>query len=164
MDQPIRASRIIVALVALAAVGCGGPAASKAAPAFQVEAIDPPLKKVDSSDLKGKVVVIDFWATWCPPCRESMPELDKLYKKYSKEGVEFVAVSAEDLADIRAFKPKSGVSYPLYRDPEGKMQSAFKVTSIPRMVILDKNHNVVFDEEGAPMDVARIEQTIDSHK
>jgi thiol-disulfide isomerase/thioredoxin len=148
----------------LAAVGCGSSTAAKSAPSFEVESIEPPLKKVASADLKGKVVVIDFWATWCPPCRESMPTLDKLYKKYGKEGVQFVAVSAEDLADLRAFKPKSGVSYPLYRDPEGKMQSAFKVASIPRLVILDKNHNIVFDEEGAPMDVARIEQTLDSHK
>ena len=163
MDQPIRASGIVVvALLVLA--GCRSADPAKIAGEFTVETVSAPLKKVSLKSLRGKVVLIDFWATWCPPCRESMPQVDKLYAKYRDQGVEFLAISNEKLSDLRTFQPKSGVSYPLYCDTDDQAMSAFKVESIPRLVIVNKQGEIVFDEEGAPLDIERIEQVLDRHR
>jgi len=71
----------------------GGPA-----PQFQVTTLDG--RTITSDQLRGKVVLIHFWATWCPPCREEMPALDRFYRQHRAEGLEVIAVSVEDAADI----------------------------------------------------------------
>ena len=76
------------ALLALA-VGCGSSESGKAAPDFTVERAEIPVTKAKLSDFKGKVVVIDFWASWCDPCKSTMPALERVYQKYKGKGVEF---------------------------------------------------------------------------
>lgn len=159
MAKPVHPARFVALL--LLAAGCARPPAAKPVSDFTVDTVAPPLKSVSLKDLRGKPVVLDFWATWCPPCRETMPALDKLYRKYQPNGVEFLAISGEDLADLRAFLPKAGVSYPLYVDTKGQANEALKVESIPRLVILDKEGRVIFDETGAPLDVERITAVLD---
>lgn len=65
------------------------------------------------SQYKGKIIVLNFWATWCPPCREEMPELAALYKKYQARNVVVVGIAAEELATMRQYAINSPVSYPI---------------------------------------------------
>lgn len=160
MDKSIHPARLVVLGLVLVA-GCARPGPQKAVADFTVDSVMPPIKSVSLKSLRGRPVVLDFWATWCPPCRETMPQLDKLYRKYQAKGVEFLAISGEDLADVRAFVPKAGVSYPLYVDTKGEANKALDVESIPRLVILNGQGAVIFDETGAPLDVDRISAVLE---
>jgi len=159
MAKSIHPARFVALLVLVG--GCARSAPPPPVADFTVDTVAPPLKSVSLKSLRGKPVVLDFWATWCPPCRETMPQLDKLYRKYQPKGVEFLAISGEDLVDLRSFLPKSGVSYPLYVDTKGEANQSLKVESIPRLVILDQEGRVILDETGAPLDVDRISSVLD---
>jgi len=67
---------------------------------------------LDFNQYKGKIIVLNFWASWCPPCREEMPELDALYKKYQPQQVAVIGIAAEELATMRKFVLNTPVSYP----------------------------------------------------
>ena len=91
-------------------------------------------------DLRGKVVLVNFWATWCPPCRKEMPDLDGLYKKFKDQGLVILAIDDEDIAKIKPFLAERPVSYPILLDPGRKVNELFRVDGIPK--------NFVFDREG----------------
>ncbi|TYA52521.1 TlpA family protein disulfide reductase [Formosa maritima] len=99
------------------------------------------------NEVKRKVVVINFWATWCPPCIAEMPSLDALYKSY-KEDVVFLFVSNENLETISNFISKNSYSFHVYR-PKTAYPEPFDASAIPRTYILDKKGNIVIDKTGA---------------
>jgi cytochrome c biogenesis protein CcmG/thiol:disulfide interchange protein DsbE len=109
-----------------------------------------PLKKgatpVSLSSLKGKVVLLDFWATWCGPCRESIPEIERIYKKYHGRGLEVVGISVDEVANadkIPGVVKELGMTYPvvLYTDiPD--VRTKYEFSSIPQMYIIDKKGNI----------------------
>ena len=96
---------------------------------------------------KGKVVFINFWATWCPPCIAEMPSIDALYKDYNDKIV-FLLVSDEPKEVIKAFNDKNNFSFNFYNSVS-PAPSSFKTRSIPRTFIVDKSGNIVMDKGGA---------------
>jgi cytochrome c biogenesis protein CcmG, thiol:disulfide interchange protein DsbE len=86
-------------------------------------------------DRDGRIIVIDFWATWCPPCKAAMPHLDELYKKYSKDVV-VIGISDEEDAKVKAFIKAAKHSYPQAVDPTGAVKNALGVEGIPHVVVL----------------------------
>jgi len=68
-------------------------------------------------ELRGKVVLVNFWATWCPPCRKEMPDLDALYRRFEKQGFVILAISDEETAKVTPFLAAHGVAYPILLDP-----------------------------------------------
>ena len=88
--------------------------------------------------LKGRVVLLNFWATWCPPCRKEMPDLEKLYRRYQDKGLTVVAVSDEDRATVEQFLAKSPYSFPVALDPGKKVNTAFSVDGIPKSFVFDR--------------------------
>ncbi|GAC1376751.1 MAG: hypothetical protein NVSMB47_22090 [Polyangiales bacterium] len=127
----------------------GHPMVGKAAPTFALPVlpgtvvpktdgtVTPP---IDLAALKGKVVVLDFWAPWCAPCRAEMPELDKVATKLSAEGVAFVGVMVDgDPDDARDFVRGQHIGYPQARDEAGTAASAYKVQTLPSLVVVDRN-------------------------
>jgi peroxiredoxin len=90
-------------------------------------------------DLKGKVVVLDFWGTWCPPCVESVPELRNLHKRYSKEpSFVLIGISSDsDEEEWREFTEKNKMVWPQYRDKDRKVQRAFGVRAFPTYIVID---------------------------
>lgn len=96
---------------------------------------------------KGKVVLVNFWATWCPPCIAEMPSMELLYEDY-KNDMEFVFVSNEDFSVIHKFMAKNDYSFKVY-NPLTKYPEGFNVSSIPRTFLIDKEGNVVIDKTGA---------------
>jgi thiol-disulfide isomerase/thioredoxin len=101
----------------------------------------------DFNEAKGKVVVINFWATWCPPCIAEMPSLEALYDSY-KDDVVFLFVSNEDTITISKFMAKNNYSFQYY-SPKTSNPKQFDVSGIPRTFILDKEGQIVVDKTGA---------------
>lgn len=103
----------------------------------------------DFNQVKGKVVVINFWATWCPPCIAEMESLEKLYKKFSDEDdVVFLFVTTDFFSEISKFKEKHNYTFPAYRQLNQE-HPFFNVPTIPRTFIIDKEGNVAVDKDGA---------------
>jgi len=101
-------------------------------------------------DLKGKVVVLDFWGTWCPPCVESVPELRNLHKKYSKEkSFVLIGISSDrDEQTWQEFTDKNRMIWPQYRDEDRKIQNAFHIRAYPTYVVIDHEGIVRFQSSG----------------
>lgn len=93
------------------------------------------------SDLKGKVVVLNFWATWCPPCREEIPSMMKLNSAMAGKPFQMVAISIDEggVPAIESFFKQSGFSLPVYIDPDGKAAKTYGITGVPETFIIDKN-------------------------
>ena len=89
--------------------------------------------------LEGKVVLVNFWATWCPPCRKEMPDLESLYKQFQKQGLVILAISDEDASKVKSFIAEQGVSYPVLLDPGRKVNTLFHVMGIPKTFIYDRS-------------------------
>lgn len=115
------------------------------APGFTVYDADG--NAVSLSSFFGKPIVINFWASWCGPCKSEMPSFEEVYKQYGNE-VEFLMVnlttsSYETLAGAKAYIASQGFTFPVYYDKNGKAASAYSTYSIPVTVFIDKNGNVV---------------------
>jgi peroxiredoxin len=93
--------------------------------------------------LQGKVVLVNFWATWCPPCRKEMPDLEALYKRFQDAGLIVLAISDEDVGTVRPFVAKAGVTYPVLLDPGRKVNKLFHVEGIPKSFVYDRNGKLV---------------------
>jgi peroxiredoxin len=112
----------------------------KAAPDFTLKTIDG--KEIKLSDQKGDVVVVDFWATWCPPCRESLPHLQKVSadKELAGKGLKVFAVDAqEELNAIQTFLTKNKLTFTVPMDTDGSAMKAYGVQGIPTTVIIGRD-------------------------
>lgn len=95
--------------------------------------------KLSLSDLKGRVVYVDFWASWCGPCRKSFPALDQLRAELSAQGFEVYAINLDEkVADTEAFLKKFPVKFPLLHDAAGKTAEQFGVMGMPTAYLLDQ--------------------------
>ena len=93
-----------------------------------------------SADLRGSPVVVNFWASWCAPCREEAPTLEATYKQYQGQGVRFVGIDYEDIdTDAANFVSEFGITYPSVRDPGGTLATAFGVRGVPETFFIDPN-------------------------
>ena len=93
--------------------------------------------------LRGKVVLVNFWATWCPPCRKEMPDLDALYKKFRDKGLVILAISDEDAAKVDPFIAEHKYAYPILLDPGDKVTKQMAVEGIPKSFVYDREGKLV---------------------
>ena len=93
--------------------------------------------------LRGKVVLVNFWATWCPPCRKEIPTLDALYNRFKDQGFVVLAISAEEASKVKPFIAEEKVSYPVLLDPGGKVNKLFEVEGIPKSFVYDRDGKLV---------------------
>jgi thiol-disulfide isomerase/thioredoxin len=163
-----RVGQFLALLVVCGILGCGdrsaGPDAAPQgalAPDVVVERMGQPMQRVRLSDLRGKVVVLDFWATWCGPCRQTMPKIDTLHQSYADQGVEVIAVSNEDHPTVQKFAETSLFKYPKYIDSDGSAFEAFGVQTIPRLVIIDRAGRIVFDHEGVHIEMSTLRRIVE---
>jgi peroxiredoxin len=89
--------------------------------------------------LAGKIVVVNFWATWCPPCRKEMPDLDAIYKDFRSKGLVILAIGDEDRAKVVSFLAEHKVSYPVLLDPGRRVNDRFVVRGIPKTFVYDRS-------------------------
>jgi thiol-disulfide isomerase/thioredoxin len=99
--------------------------------------------------LKGKVVLLDFWATWCGPCRRTIPALDALHKKYQGKGLEVIGISSESLEELKAFQSQSKQGYSLFNDIGQVTTRRYQAYAYPTVVLLDRKGVVQRVEVGA---------------
>jgi thiol-disulfide isomerase/thioredoxin len=100
-------------------------------------------KTVRLSDYKGKVVLLEFWATWCPPCRASVPGLEKLHKAYKDKGLVLLAVSMDEGGwdEVQSYVKESGITYTVLKGTED-VATKYQVRSIPMMLVLNKEGKI----------------------
>ena len=126
-----------------AAIQAGGPMPSVAAPQLgdaQTLAFD---------TLRGNVVYVDFWASWCVPCRQSMPALDSLYKRYRERGFRVVGVNKDVAkADAERFLQRVAVTFPLVADSNDAVAKAFDVQAMPSGYLVDRKGTVRYVHHG----------------
>jgi len=89
-------------------------------------------------ELRGKVVLVNFWATWCPPCRKEMPDLDALYQRFAPKGLVILAISDEDAAKVQPFIAEHHITYPILLDPGRKVNEMFRVEGIPKSFVYNR--------------------------
>jgi len=121
---------------------------AKDAPDFKLTSLDG--KEVSFSDYKGKVVLVNFWATWCPPCLAEMPDLNKLYTDYKGKGLQILGLTISSRAkDIPKKVKQSGVTYPILLDAEPVAAKFGGFGAIPQTFIIDKKGKIVHSITGA---------------
>ena len=113
----------------------------RAAPDFEMETFDGETLRL--SELEGKVVVLNFWASWCPPCRWEMPFFETMWNEYRDRGVVFVGVAmADTLEDAHGFAQEAGVTYPIGLDQTNEIVRAYEVRSLPTTFFIDKEGQI----------------------
>ncbi len=88
--------------------------------------------------LRGKVVLVNFWATWCPPCRKEMPDMETLYRRFGPRGLVILAISDEDAAKVQPFIAAQKYTYPILLDPGRKVNELFGVQGIPKTFVYNR--------------------------
>jgi len=94
-------------------------------------------------DLRGPIVLVNFWATWCPPCRKEMPDLQSLYAQFKNQGVVVLSISDEESAKVSPFVAERDITYPVLLDPGRKVNEEFKVEGIPKSFVYDRDGKLV---------------------
>jgi len=101
------------------------------------------------SDYKGKVIYLDFWASWCIPCRKSFPWMNNLQKRYGNKGFKVIAVNLDQEQDkAKAFLDKIPANFTVAYDPEGVSATAFKVKGMPSSYLIDRTGKITFSHIG----------------
>lgn len=135
------AAAALVSLL-LVASAFAAPRLGQPAPPFKMFAVNGQPVSIDG--MKGSVVILDFFATWCPPCRESIPYLVELNRKYGKQGLQIVGMSVDEGGErtVKAFIQERKINYPVVMAGM-KLQQDYGLRSIPVMYVIDRNGNVV---------------------
>ena len=149
----------IVLIIVLALVGATGVAAGAEDPAAQLELVRPgraqsakPFEvptpdgaKVSLADFRGRVVLLNFWATWCGPCKEEMPAMERLYQKFRGQGLVVLAVSNDSEGSTRSvarFVKESGLTFPVGLDPRLRVANLYGVRVLPASLIIDRKGSI----------------------
>ena len=108
-------------------------------PAFQL--IDLKGEPIALSDYKGKVILLNFWATWCGPCRVEMPAIETLYKDLQNEGLEVLAISIDPQGEevTQPFQEAMGLTFPILHDPKYQVGAAYGARTLPMTYLIDRN-------------------------
>jgi cytochrome c biogenesis protein CcmG/thiol:disulfide interchange protein DsbE len=137
-----------LAFLGLAAVLGSSALHADPAPAWKLTDLDG--KSVSLSDFKGKVVVFDIWATWCPPCRAEIPHFIELQNEWKDKGVTIVGMSVDSTgaADVAKFAKDNGMNYPIVMGDEATATAYGADQGIPTTVVIDKKGNIVASHLG----------------
>ena len=116
---------------------------------------------ISLDDVRDKVVLINFWATWCPPCRLEMPAMQALYARYQDQGFEILAVNLQEQdAQMSAFVDEMGLTFPVIVDQAGDLSSTYRVTSLPTTFVVDREGIIRDRIVGGPLTEALLESKI----
>ena len=138
---------LAAALLTFLSLSVNAAAIDGAAPNFKLKTLDG--KAVKLSALKGKVVMINFWASWCGPCRQEMPLLQEIYSDYRKAGFVLLAVNLdEDVSEAKKFLKGMEISFPILLDPEGSVADLYKNQAMPSSYFVNREGNLAHLHRG----------------
>ena len=142
------------------ATGAGAAAAtSDGAPDFTAQTLDG--RQVRLSDFRGKVVLLNFWATWCPPCVREIPRLVRVAEAYQDDGLVVLGVNTtfqDDMAKVGQFTREQGISYPVLLDPDGTVSEKYPARLMPTTVLIDRDGRMVHIKLGEVDEATLMEQ------
>jgi thiol-disulfide isomerase/thioredoxin len=149
------------ALLLIAAGPAGAAEVGRPAPAFSASSLDGN-GNLSLAQFKGKVVYLDFWASWCGPCKASLPMLEELRKELPADEFQILAVNVDkDAARARAFLARHAIGYPSASDPEGRVPAAYGLETMPSSYLIDRQGVLRQVHEGfEPEDMAAIRASI----
>ena len=171
MDKALKViTMVLVSIVALLGVllpGCTGsgstsgqgPEIGKTAPGFTLKGLDG--QEVSLSDLRGKPVLLNFWASWCGPCRLEMPFLQQIYEKWTGEGLVLLAVNLqEDQNTVQEFVRNGGFTFPILLSPGNEVPLAYNIRGIPATFFIDADGIIRDIKIGAFSGVGEVESKL----
>ena len=124
-----------------------GGGVGRQAPDFRLESLDG--HQIALADYAGQVILINFWATWCPPCKEEIPTIERAYQAHRDEGFMVLGINEGEALDIvRAFASELGVTYPVLIDKRGNVAAQYRRRGLPLTVIVDRDGVVQIRHEG----------------
>ena len=138
----------VLALTTLVASLAWAAALSGPAPGFSLQSNGG--EQISLASLKGKVVMVNFWATWCVPCRQEMPHLQALYERYNSLGFELLAVNVEKNKEeeVRRWLAETPVTFPVLFDPANEVTKLYKVQTMPSTVLVARDGTMRFIHHG----------------
>jgi len=157
--------------IAISAIPPGSPTVSEIygprqgflAPDFTLQTIQG--KSITLSKLRGHPVLINIWASWCPPCRAEMPTLQRVYQQYKESGLEILAINAtnqDSRSGALAFIQQYGLTYPVLMDASGDASTAYQIRSLPTSFFVNSKGNIQEIVIGGPMSEALLRVRIES--
>jgi cytochrome c biogenesis protein CcmG, thiol:disulfide interchange protein DsbE len=158
----------MVAALATVATACGEPPGAGAT-APEYAAVDLAGDSVSLGDLRGQVVLLNVWATWCAPCRVEIPELQALHEEHGQRGLRVVGVTVDSrhaLDDVRQFIDEFGMTYDVWLDPDHTVLDRFSGAGVPLSVIIDRDGRIAWRhlgmfQRGDPNLLAALERSLD---
>lgn len=109
---------------------------------------------------QGKPLLLEFWATWCGPCRENIPHLNELHKKYGPRGLQVIGVSQENSSTVERFMESVPMHYTVAQDVKGNLSDYFRIDAIPHAFLIDRQGNVKWSGHPAALDSGSIESLL----
>ena len=152
----------LVAFTFTAGPACAGQTAGKRAAAFTLPDLGG--RPTTLAELRGKVVLVDFWASWCEPCLKELPELEKLHQQLAAQGVVIVGVSIDkERQNAQELAARLGLKFKLLHDPEGKVAELYDPPKMPTSYVIDREGVVRFVNEGfvGAADVAKMKRQLE---
>ena len=155
---------VLIFVLLMLLVGCDMPSTGirrgGVAPDFTLEDLSG--NKVSLSDYRGRLVLVNIWASWCPPCRSEMPELQRAYEATGADGLVILAVNAlnqDDLNDVQAFAAEQNLTFPILLDSEGAVTVAYRAGTLPTSVFVDRTGKIYLVQIG-PMTQQFVESVV----
>ena len=133
------------------------------APDFTLDTLDG--NQITLSELRGQIVVINFWATWCPPCREEMPALEKSYEQYKDSGVVLLGVNLTDqdsVSEVESFVQEFKLTYPILLDRDGSVSALYQLKGLPTTLFVNREGVIRAVVVGGPMSETFIRSKIEA--
>jgi len=148
----MKSVHMIVAAVLIVVFALSSAMAADPAPNFALKGLDG--KTIELKKLQGKVVVVNFWATWCPPCRREIPGMVKVYEKYKSKGLEIVGIALDQGGwdDVKPYLAKNKITYPIVIGDQKLTELYGGIEAIPTTFIVDRKGNIAAKHVGALMD------------
>jgi thiol-disulfide isomerase/thioredoxin len=120
--------------------------------------------KLSLAGARGKVVLLEFWATWCPPCRASIPHLQKLHDTYGKRGLLIISVTNEDEETVKEFVKERRMTFPVGIDKDDRTMTTYGIRGIPAAFLIDRTGRVVWEGHTMRLTEKEVEKALGSIK